>query len=88
MSPTDLFFSLRSEDLHFLQRSALSGFRAPQRRQTWRKSLLFWAICFLVASAMGTLSTWVKGRPDAHDYKVSASGLRSAEGPFEEDGDL
>jgi len=55
--PTERFFSLRSDDLHFLQRSALSGFRAPHLRHTWRKSLLFWAICFLVASAIGTFPT-------------------------------
>jgi len=53
--PTDLFFNLRSEDLHFLQRSALRGFLAPHLRHTFRKSLLFWAICFLVASAIGIL---------------------------------
>ena len=52
-SPTDLFFSLRSEALHFLHLSAASGFLAPHLRQTLRKSLLFWAICFFVTSAMG-----------------------------------
>jgi hypothetical protein len=57
--------------LHFLQRSALRGFRAPHLRQTWRKSLLFWAICFFVASAMGKFSTWLTARPTADDYKVS-----------------
>jgi len=62
-SPTDLFFSLRSADLHFLQRSALSGFRAPHLRQTWRKSLLFWAICFFVASAIGKFLDLVDGPP-------------------------
>jgi len=56
-SPMERFFSLRSDDLHFLQRSALRGFRAPHLRQTWRKSLLFCAICFFVASAMGKLGT-------------------------------
>ena len=60
-SPTDLFFSLKSEDLHFLHRSALSGFLAPHLRQTCRKSLLFWAICFFVASAMGILETCYEG---------------------------
>ena len=51
--PTERFLSLRSDDLHFLHLSALRGLRAPHLRHTWRKSLLFCAICFLVASAMG-----------------------------------
>lgn len=71
--PTERFFNLRSEDLHFLQRSAFSGFLAPHLRQTLRKSLLFCAICFLVASAMGNVSTWLSARPAAHDYKFSVS---------------
>ena len=62
-SPMERFFSLRSDDLHFLQRSALRGFRAPHLRQTWRKSLLFWAICFFVASAMGKFLDPVDGPP-------------------------
>ena len=53
LRPTDRFFSRRSFDLHFLHRSALIGFLAPQRKQTLKNSLLFWAICFLAASAMG-----------------------------------
>jgi len=77
-SPTERFFSLRSDDLHFLQRSALRGFRAPHLRQTCRKSLLFWAICFFVASAMGKISTWSKGRPSDDDYKVSFGRGRMA----------
>ena len=53
MSPTDLFFSRRSADLHFLHLSALSGFLAPHLRQTCRKRRRFCAICFFEASAMG-----------------------------------
>jgi hypothetical protein len=53
LSPTDLFFSLRTEAWHFLHLVAESAFLAPQRRQTLRKSRLFWAICFLVTSAIG-----------------------------------
>ena len=70
-SPTDLFLSLRSEDLHFLHLSAFSGFLAPHLRQTWRKSLRFWAICFFVASAMG-MTDFV--RLLSPDYKSSSGG--------------
>jgi len=53
LSPTDLFFSLRTEAWHFLHRVAWRAFLAPQRRQTFRKRRRFWAICFLVTSAIG-----------------------------------
>ena len=83
-SPTERFLSLRSDDLHFLHLSALSGFLAPHLRQTWRKSLLFWAICFFVASAMGTVSTWLAGCPPADDYQGFGrrrAGQRKPRGP-------
>ena len=52
-SPTDLFFSRRTEAWHFLHLVAWRAFLAPHRRQTLRKSRRFWAICFFVTSAIG-----------------------------------
>ena len=43
--------------MHLRHLSALRGFLAPHLRQTCRNSLRFWAICFLVASAMGILKS-------------------------------
>jgi hypothetical protein len=60
LRPTERFLSLRSEDLHFLHLSACSGFLAPHLKHTWRNRRLFWAICFLVASAMGN-RTYLSG---------------------------
>jgi len=70
LRPTERFFSLRSDDLHFLHLSALRGFRAPHLRQTCRKSLLFWAICFLVASAIGMKEILLLDCPPSDDYEV------------------
>jgi hypothetical protein len=53
LRPTDLFFSLSAEPLHFLHWVALSGFLTPHLKQTLKKSLRFCAICFLVASVIG-----------------------------------
>jgi len=55
LSPTDLFFSLKTDAWHFLHLVAWRAFLAPQRRQTLRKSRRFWAICFFVTSAIGIL---------------------------------
>ncbi len=79
MRPTERFFSLRSDDLHFLHLSALSGFRAPHLKQTCRNSLLFWAICFLVASAIGMKDYLSSTRPKNHDYEgFGARGQKDA----------
>ena len=55
-APTDRFLSRRSDPRHFLHLVAASGFLAPHLRHTFRNSLLFCAICFLAASAIGNSS--------------------------------
>lgn len=55
-SPTERFFSLRSDVLHLRHLSAWRGLRAPHLRQTLKKSRLFCAICFFVTSAIGKVS--------------------------------
>jgi hypothetical protein len=82
LSPTDLFFSLRTEAWHFRHLVAESAFLAPQRRQTLRKSRLFWAICFFVTSAIGI--SWIRSqavKDPLKDFSSREARTRSTQRP-------